>query len=138
MRETTAEAMTSRSSRRLMGRGDASRWVLSDVGCGWSHDGSRVDLAGVERCAADAKGDPIVLAADDLEFEPGWLDAALETLAQFEDGWGLVGFNDGHWGPELSTHYLMSRRFIVEFSVVSWLGIATGTASTTGKRTRER
>jgi glycosyltransferase involved in cell wall biosynthesis len=69
-----------------------------------------------------ATGDPIVLAADDLEFEPGWLDAALETLAQFEDGWGLVGFNDGHWGPELSTHYLMSRRFIVEVlgGVVAW------------------
>jgi glycosyltransferase involved in cell wall biosynthesis len=69
-----------------------------------------------------ASGDPIVLAADDLEFEPGWLDAALETLAQFEDGWGLVGFNDGHWGPELSTHYLMSRRFIVEVlgGVVAW------------------
>jgi glycosyltransferase involved in cell wall biosynthesis len=69
-----------------------------------------------------AEGDPIVLAADDLEFEPGWLDAALETLAQFEDGWGLVGFNDGHWGPELSTHYLMSRRFIVEVlgGVVAW------------------
>jgi glycosyltransferase involved in cell wall biosynthesis len=69
-----------------------------------------------------AKGDQIVLAADDLEFEPGWLDAALETLAQFEDGWGLVGFNDGHWGPELSTHYLMSRRFIVEVlgGVVAW------------------
>jgi glycosyltransferase involved in cell wall biosynthesis len=69
-----------------------------------------------------ATGDPIVLAADDLEFEPGWLDAALETLSQFEDGWGLVGFNDGHWGPELSTHYLMSRRFIVEVlgGVVAW------------------
>jgi hypothetical protein len=69
-----------------------------------------------------AEGDPIVLAADDLEFEPGWLDAALETLSQFEDGWGLVGFNDGHWGPELSTHYLMSRRFIVEVlgGVVAW------------------
>jgi glycosyltransferase involved in cell wall biosynthesis len=69
-----------------------------------------------------AEGDPIVLAADDLEFEPGWLDAALETLAQFKDGWGLVGFNDGHWGPELSTHYLMSRRFIVEVlgGVVAW------------------
>jgi glycosyltransferase involved in cell wall biosynthesis len=71
---------------------------------------------------AHATGDPIVLAADDLIFKPGWLDAALGKLAEFPDGWGLVGFNDGHWGEELSTHYLMSRRLIVEVfgGVVSW------------------
>lgn len=63
------------------------------------------------RCA---RGDPIVFAADDLVWQPGWLDAALATLQEFPDGWGLVGFNDGHWGEELSTHYLMSRRFVVE------------------------
>src|SRR3954462_13535109 len=49
-------------------------------------------------------GDPVVLAADDLEWQPGWLDAALSTLSSFEGGWGFVGFNDGHWGEELSTH----------------------------------
>ena len=35
----------------------------------------------------------------------------------------MVGFNDGHWdGGELSTHYLMSRRFIVEVlgGVIAW------------------
>lgn len=63
---------------------------------------------------AASAGDPVVFAADDLTWEPGWLDAALATLAEFPDGWGLVGFNDGHWREELSTHYLMSRRFIVE------------------------
>jgi glycosyltransferase involved in cell wall biosynthesis len=100
---------------------DAER--LSALGCYVSH---QVEPRGSSRAWNDAlsfaHGDPIVLAADDLEFEPGWLDAALETLAQFEDGWGLVGFNDGHWGPELSTHYLMSRRFIVEVlgGVVAW------------------
>jgi GT2 family glycosyltransferase len=69
-----------------------------------------------------SNGDPVVLVADDLRFEHGWLDAALECLAEFPDGWGLVGFNDGHFGPELSTHYLMSRRFIVEVlgGVVAW------------------
>lgn len=68
-------------------------------------------------------GDPIVFAADDLRFGKGWLERALERLRTFEDGWGLVGFNDGHWdGNELSTHYLMSRRFIVEVlgGVVAW------------------
>lgn len=69
-----------------------------------------------------ATGDPIVFAADDLSWQPGWLDAALTQLKQFPDGWGLVGFNDGHWGQELSTHYLMSRRFISEVlgGVVAW------------------
>jgi GT2 family glycosyltransferase len=71
---------------------------------------------------AMSTGDPVVLAADDLEWQPGWLDAALKTLDQFEDGWGLVGFNDGHWGAELSTHYLMSRRFVIEVlgGVIAW------------------
>jgi len=69
-------------------------------------------------------GDPVVLAADDLEFQPGWLDAALSTLSEFEGGWGFVGFNDGHWNgdTDFSTHYLMSRRFIAEHmgGVVAW------------------
>ena len=84
------------------------------------------DYRGSSRAWNDAlaacNGDPVVLAADDLEFQPGWLDAALQCLTGFPDGWGLVGFNDGHWGAELSTHYLMSRRFIVEVlgGVVAW------------------
>jgi glycosyltransferase involved in cell wall biosynthesis len=61
---------------------------------------------------ADAVGDPIVFAADDLDWQPGWLDAALEALSAHPDS--LIGFNDGHWGSELSTHYLMPRSFIVE------------------------
>jgi glycosyltransferase involved in cell wall biosynthesis len=69
-----------------------------------------------------ATGDPIVFAADDLEWHPGWLQAALKRLAEFPGGWGLVGFNDGHWNESLSTHYIMSRRFIVEVlgGVVAW------------------
>jgi GT2 family glycosyltransferase len=71
---------------------------------------------------AATAGDPVVLVADDLMFNHGWLDAALKELAEFEDGWGLVGFIVGHFGEELSTHYLMSRRFIVEVlgGVVAW------------------
>ena len=73
-------------------------------------------------CLRESTGDPVVFAADDLVWEEGWLEAALARLEEFEDGWGLVGFNDGHWGAELSTHYLMSRRFIVEVlgGVVAW------------------
>jgi GT2 family glycosyltransferase len=59
-------------------------------------------------------GDHVVLAADDLIWGDGWLDAALGTMSEFPDGWGFVGFNDGHWGADLSTHYLVSRRLIVE------------------------
>jgi GT2 family glycosyltransferase len=71
---------------------------------------------------ASSSGEMVVLAADDLEFQAGWLDAALETMAQHPDGWGFVGFNDGHWRDELSTHYLMSRRFVREVlgGVVAW------------------
>jgi GT2 family glycosyltransferase len=67
-------------------------------------------------------GDPVVLAADDLEFGEGWLDAALSALHEFDEGWGFVGFNDGHYGEELSTHYLVSRRLIVEAfgGVIAW------------------
>lgn len=74
-------------------------------------------------CLAESTGDPVVFAADDLIWRKGWLDAALEALDAFDDGWGMVGFNDGHWnGDDLSTHYLMSRRFIVEVlgGVVAW------------------
>jgi hypothetical protein len=69
-----------------------------------------------------SKGDPVVLAADDLEWHLGWLENGLERLSQLPGGWGLVGFNDGHWGEELATHYLVSRRFIVEVlgGVIAW------------------
>lgn len=100
---------------------DADR--LRELGCVVDHS---TDYRGSSQAWNDAlalaTGDPIVLAADDLQFQPGWLNAALTQLAQFPDGWGLVGFNDGHWGAELSTHYLMSRRFIIEElgGVVAW------------------
>lgn len=84
------------------------------------------DYRGCSRAWNDAlalsKGDPVVLAADDLEFQSGWLDAALQQLSQFDGGWGFVGFNDGHFGPDLSTHYLVSRRLIKEAfgGVIAW------------------
>jgi GT2 family glycosyltransferase len=73
-------------------------------------------------CLAACEGDPVVFAADDLHWEPKWLENALERLTEFPDGWGLVGFNDGHWNQELSTHYLMSRRFIIDVlgGVIAW------------------
>lgn len=73
-------------------------------------------------CLAEATGTYIVFAADDLIWKPGWLEASLAMMEDFDGGWGLVGFNDGHWDAELSTHYIMHRRFIVEVlgGVVAW------------------
>lgn len=60
-----------------------------------------------------ATGELIVLAADDLIFHLGWLDAALEKMSELPEGGGLVGFNDTQLdGNELATHYMMTRWFI--------------------------
>jgi glycosyltransferase involved in cell wall biosynthesis len=86
----------------------------------------RPELRGSSKAWNDAlklsTGDPVVLTADDVVFHPGWIEAALEALEQFPGGWGFVGLNDGHWGADLSTHYLMSRRLITEVfgGVVAW------------------
>jgi GT2 family glycosyltransferase len=71
---------------------------------------------------AACTGDPVVLAADDVEWGAGWLDATLTALEGLPDGWGMVGLHDAQWGPALSTHYAMSRRLIVEVfgGVVTW------------------
>lgn len=87
----------------------------------------RADYRGCSRAWNDAlalsTGDPVILAADDLVFEAGWLDAALAQMAEFGEGGGLVGFNDGHGlGPDLSTHYMVSRQLIVQAfgGVIAW------------------
>lgn len=71
---------------------------------------------------ARATGDPVVLTADDVVFQDGWLEPVLDALNAFPGGWGFVGLNDGHWGADLSTHYVMSRRLIAEVfgGVVAW------------------
>lgn len=62
-----------------------------------------------------ATGDVLVLAADDVWFYHGWLNEALDRLAELPNGDGLVGFNDlARDGNELATHFLVSRRFAVE------------------------
>ena len=74
----------------------------------------RTNVAAWNIALGMASRDLVVFAADDLEFRPGWLEAALYEMAHFDEGWGLVGFNDGHLGKELSTHYLLHRRFICQ------------------------
>ena len=71
----------------------------------------------------EATGEHLVLAGDDLRWGENWLQNALQWLSQLPDGWGMVGFNDGHTnGDEYSTHYLVSRRLITEVlgGVIAW------------------
>ena len=51
------------------------------------------------------------LGADDVVFEPGWLEAAFQAM-DILGGSGLVGFNEGGpaWG-KLATHFLVSRKY---------------------------
>ena len=65
-----------------------------------------------------SKGEYIVFAADDLRWTADWLDAAMACMATL---WypmgGLIGLNDLHRTYAMkreSTHYLATRRFIVE------------------------
>jgi GT2 family glycosyltransferase len=97
---------------------------LHELGCTVDWD---PEYRGCSRAWNDAlalsKGDPVVLAADDLVFHPGWLEASLCVLDEFDGGWGLVGFNDGHTdNADWSTHYMVSRRMVVEVfgGVIAW------------------
>lgn len=67
-------------------------------------------------------GDPVVLSSDDMIWQPGALAVALKRLAEFPDGWGMVGLNSGHWGERLATHYVVSRRCVIEVfgGVICW------------------
>jgi glycosyltransferase involved in cell wall biosynthesis len=103
----------------------ATLWRLHDLGCvvDWDKEYRGWSQAWNDALSL-AKGDKLVLAGDDLVFEPGWLEAALACLEGFDGGWGLVGFNDGHFTGTnpFSTHYLMSRKLVVEVfgGVVAW------------------
>lgn len=89
------------------------------------HDRLRIDYSATMRGSTAAwnrglelaKGDYIVLAADDLIFGAGWLDEAMTVMrTAFDATGGLVAFNDEHWdGTKLGTHYLLSRPFIEQY-----------------------
>lgn len=57
-----------------------------------------------------------IIVGDDCVFKPGWWEATLAGLAHL-GGSGLVGFNDGRKDGNrfTSTHYLMTRDFIVKY-----------------------
>lgn len=54
-----------------------------------------------------------VLGADDIIFHDGWFEAATGFLERL-GGDGLVGFNDLHKQPPMTTHYMMTRKHMIE------------------------
>lgn len=54
-----------------------------------------------------AGGDWVVQIADDVRFEPGWLDAAMNCSNQ-----GFVAFCEPRWGDLLSIHWMATKEYI--------------------------
>lgn len=67
-----------------------------------------------DRAAAEAKGDVLMLAADDLRFRtPGWDTIVFGCMAGlFPDGLGVVYGRDGHADKRMATHPFVSRRWV--------------------------
>lgn len=70
--------------------------------------------------------EPLVfMAADDLKFHPGWLEAA---TARLDDGIGVVGTNDlgskRVMAGQHSTHSLVTREYVDRFGTIDQPGVA--------------
>lgn len=66
--------------------------------------------------AAWSTGAVLVLGADDLWWFHGWIGEMMETMAEFPEGEGMVGFNDlAHDGNKLSTHFAVGREFARQY-----------------------
>lgn len=60
--------------------------------------------------AAASTGDWLVTGADDVVWQPGWLQAALNSRHS-----GFVGLNDGRTDPQkFSTHYMLTRGLAID------------------------
>ena len=67
--------------------------------------------------ATVATGDVLVVAANDCEFKEGWSEEALKVLDGLPDGNGMVGFNDTHTDPRVSSpHFLMTREYVMKYN----------------------
>lgn len=60
----------------------------------------------------DSDSQACMLAADDLIFHSGWLQAADAAYVEFGHEDVLIGLNDGRT-HQFATHYIMTRKFIV-------------------------
>lgn len=62
--------------------------------------------------AVRATDEPLVmLAADDLDFQEGWFDAALDKLGGGVEAVGLNDLIDRPTRPQHATHFLLTRRY---------------------------
>lgn len=73
-----------------------------------------------------ATTEPLIFSgADDLEFEPGWLEAA---KAELRPGIGVVGTNDlgspRVMRGEHATHFLITREYVEQFGTIDGPGQA--------------
>jgi hypothetical protein len=80
--------------------------------CGRDPDTTSVEGWNLAYEAAAAGGaDWFVLGADDVVWEPGWLDEALKVAG--ETGAQVIGLNDGHTDLELyGAHYMVTKEFL--------------------------
>jgi len=66
----------------------------------------------VAKLVAKAKGDMVCFLGDDTIPQPGFLNEALNAMAAFLDGWGLVGFNDNPDAARSCTHWLAHTKLL--------------------------
>lgn len=64
----------------------------------------------LEAVTKNTESEFIANLANDLLPGQHWLRRAVEAFdATFPDGYGMLGFNDGHWTEEHSPHFLIDR-----------------------------
>ncbi len=62
-----------------------------------------------------ATGDILVLAANDVEFEAGWLENALDALRTLPDEMGVIGLNDSVTNGQITAnHFLVTKDFLAK------------------------
>jgi 2-polyprenyl-3-methyl-5-hydroxy-6-metoxy-1,4-benzoquinol methylase len=67
----------------------------------------------VKKLTSQASSDLVMFLGDDCEPCPGFLARALETMAQFPDGWGLVGLYDiERPGNHAPAHWLAHKKLL--------------------------
>ncbi len=60
-----------------------------------------------------SRGKRVMFLADDCIPQPDFLRNALSTMEKMQDGWGLVGLNDGFQnGNRVATHFLGDKRLL--------------------------
>lgn len=67
----------------------------------------------VKKLTKKARSDLVMFIGDDCEPLPNFLSLAIETMGQFQGGWGLVGLNDlERPGEHAPAHWLAHKRLL--------------------------